>query len=123
MENILVYSRYYFDAELAARERDAYIRRNGLTGRHLNFDDSGAFVPSFSSRFVGVYRTKWGKWQACYSSVRDGATKSKTVHVGTYDDEETAALAYNEAVIAAGLGRVKKLNPIDPVTRRPIPKY
>jgi len=40
-----------------------------------------------------------------------------------YDDEETAALAYNEAVIAAGRDKKLTLNDIDPVTRRPIPKY
>ena len=43
--------------------------------------------------------------------------------MGYFDDEETAALAYNEAVIAAGLEKKRELNDIDPVTRRPIPKY
>ena len=118
----------YHDEELAARKRDAYIRRNRLTRHHLNFDESGAFVPKpeTSSRFTGVVQ-HGKKWKASLKFVRDGALEY--VHCGTWDDEERAALAYNEAaraynnaVIATGLGRVKKLNPIDPVTRRPIPK-
>lgn len=42
--------------------------------------------------------------------------------MGRYDDEEEAALAYNEAVKAAGLDKKLTLNDIDPVTRKPIPK-
>ena len=117
-----IYIGTYFDEDEAARARDAYIRRNGLTGYDLNFDESGAFVPrKTSSRFVGV-RREGGKWRARYSTKEDGATKYTTVHVGRYDDEEEAALAYNEAVKAAGLDKKLTLNDIDPVTRKPIPK-
>ena len=125
-----IWDRQFYDdeEELAARERDAYIRRNGLTGPTLNFDESGVFVPKrTSSRFLGVnFHQK--KWRSNLKVQKDGV--SADVYVGWFDDEEDAALAYNEAaraynkaVIAAGVGRVKKLNPIDPVTRKPIPKY
>ena len=120
-----IYIGTYFDEDEAARARDAYIRRNGLTGYDLNFDESGAFVPrKTSSRFVGVKASKSGKWDVTYNTlVRDGTTnKRKKVWVGTFDDEEEAAIAYNTKVTAAGLEKKRKLNPIDPVTRRPIPK-
>ena len=108
------------DEELAARERDAYIRRNGLTGYDLNFDESGAFVPKrTSSRFVGVYRTR-NKWGSHFKTPKDAGLKF--VNVGTFDDEEEAAIAFNKKVTDLGLDRKMKLNKIDPVTRKPIPK-
>ena len=47
--------------------------------------------------------------------------KTKTCHVGYYSDEEVAALAYNEAVIAAGLDHIRVMNRVD-ATGRPLPK-
>ena len=118
-----IWDRQFYDdeEELAARERDAYIRRNGLTGPTLNFDESGAFVPKrTSSRFVGVYRTR-NKWGSHFKTPKDAGLKF--VNVGTFDDEEEAAIAFNKKVTDLGLDRKMKLNKIDPVTRKPIPKY
>jgi len=76
---------------------------------------------------VGVSLLK-KKWRSRLKVEKDGAYED--VELGRFDDEEDAALAYNEAaraynnaVIATGVGRVKKLNPINPVTGRPIPKF
>ena len=41
--------------------------------------------------------------------------------MGYFDDEERAALAYNEAVIAAGLDHIRVMNRVD-ATGRPLPK-
>ena len=41
---------------------------------------------------------------------------------GYFDNEERAALAYNEAVIAADLEHLCPMNRVDPATGRPIPK-
>ena len=45
---------YYYDEDEAARARDAYIRRERLTGPRggprLNFDESGAFIPNNDNR-------------------------------------------------------------------------
>ena len=42
--------------------------------------------------------------------------------MGYFDNEERAALAYNEAVIAADLEHLCPMNRVDPATGRPIPK-
>ena len=67
-----------------------------------------------TSRFRGVHRAR-NKWQVRYTG-RDGAPH----HVGTYDDEEVAALKYNEAIIAAKLTDIRAINPV--VDGRPQPK-
>ena len=52
-----------------------------------------------SSRFWGVsWHQQNNKWQAQYQDV-DGKTRS----LGTFDDEEEAARAYNRAIRDAGL--------------------
>ena len=67
-----------------------------------------------TSRFRGVHKAK-NKWQVRYTG-RDGAPH----HVGTYDDEEVAALKYNEAIRAAKLTDIRAINPV--VDGRPQPK-
>ena len=67
-----------------------------------------------TSRFRGVHKAK-NKWQVRYTD-RDGAPH----HVGTYDEEEVAALKYNEAIIAAKLTDIRAINPV--VDGRPQPK-
>ena len=47
--------------------------------------------------------------------------RCKKCHVGYLVDEEVAALAYNEAVIAAGLDHIRVMNRVD-ATGRPLPK-
>ena len=41
--------------------------------------------------------------------------------MGYFDDEERAALAYNEAVIAADLDHIRPMNRVD-ASGRPLPK-
>ena len=66
-----------------------------------------------SSRFRGVHRAK-NKWAAKYTDRLGGSQ-----HVGVYDDEEVAALKYNEAIIAAKLTDIRATNPV--VDGRPQP--
>ena len=47
--------------------------------------------------------------------------RCKKCHVGYLVDEEVAALAYNEAVIAADLADIRKMNRVD-ASGRPLPK-
>ena len=62
-----------------------------------------------SSRFWGVgWHQQTNKWQAQYQDV-DGKTRS----LGTFDDEEEAARAYNKAIRDAGLEGRRKTNPVD----------
>ena len=63
-----------------------------------------------TSRFVGVHwSSSEGKWKANVW-VRTAEGRKKT-SIGTYDDEEQAALAYNAYVRRHGLGN--KINPVD----------
>ena len=111
----------FHDDELAARERDSFIRRNGLTGLKPNFDESGVLLTNrMSSRFVGVHRNG-KKWSSHFRTPK--AVGKKWVNLGNFDDDEEAAIAYNNKVTELGLNRKMKLNPINPVTGRPIPKY
>ena len=67
-----------------------------------------------TSRFVGVSKQR-NKWAVRYAD-RQGNRHT----VGTYDDEETAALKFNEAIIAAKLTDIRAINPV--VDGRPQPK-
>ena len=60
-----------------------------------------------------------GKWRVHYYD--DSKPRCKKCHVGYFADEERAALAYNEAVIAADLADIRKMNRVD-ASGRPIPK-
>ena len=69
---------------------------------------------TLSSRFLGVSK-KRNKWQVKYTDRLGGFHQ-----VGTYDDEEVAALKYNAAIIAAKLTDIREINPV--VDGRPQPK-
>lgn len=56
-----------------------------------------------TSRYKGVCKSASGKWQA---QTKHGG---KSFHLGTYETEEAAALAYNEAVLRLK-GRFARLN-------------
>ena len=116
-------------AEHAARGPSYLLeRRHGLAeivarggGVLVNpVDANGKLVPKkMTSRFWGVYWYKSSsKWRAEYF---DDSEPRRKCHVGYFVDEEVAALAYNEAVIAADLADVRVMNRVDP-TGRPIPK-
>ena len=62
-----------------------------------------------SSRFWGVSRHRRDKKWTVHYTDKDG----DQCHVGSFDDEEVAALAYNEAVIAADLDHIRNLNRVD----------
>ena len=113
----------YDDEEVAARKYNEYVRRHDLGNQLNDVDANGKPLPTTvkqTSRFWGVsWQASRCKWQAKYS---DGSTPSRDVWLGYFVDEERAALAYNEAVIAADLADIRHLNRIDPATGRPLPK-
>ena len=113
----------YDDEEVAAREYNAYVRRHGLGNQLNDVDATGKPLPTRirrTSRFWGVYwQADRSKWNAFY---RDGSKpRAKYCYVGLFEEEEAAALAYNEAVIAAGLDHIRVMNRVD-ATGRPLPK-
>ena len=67
-----------------------------------------------TSRFLGVSK-KRNKWLVKYTDRLGGFHQ-----VGSYDDEEVAALKYNEAIRAAKLTDIRAINPV--VDGRPQPK-
>jgi hypothetical protein len=117
----------YDDEEVAARKYNEYVQRHDLGNQLNDVDANGKPLPTTfkrSSRFHGV---SWHanrsecQWRAQYRDPRSTPAKTKTCHVGYYSDEEVAALAYNEAVIAAGLDHIRVMNRVD-ATGRPLPK-
>ncbi len=74
-----------------------------------------------TSRFWGVsWFLRTSRWLVRYDD--DSKPRRKKCYVGYFDNEERAALAYNEAVIAADLEHLCPMNRVDPATGRPIPK-
>ena len=67
-----------------------------------------------TSRFLGVSK-KRNKWAVKYTDRLGGFHQ-----VGTYDDEEVAALKYNEVIVSAKLTDIREINPV--VDGRPQPK-
>ena len=113
---------HYDDEEVAGHEYNAYVRRHGLGNKLNEVDANGKLVPKAkpTSRFWGVYWNKRSsKWRAEY--LDDSKPRAKSCHVGYFADEEVAALAYNEAVIAADLQHLRPVNRVD-ASGRPIPK-
>ena len=75
----------------------------------LTGHDGEGTTRTTSSRFWGVsWHQQNNKWQAQYQDV-DGKTRS----LGTFDDEEEAARAYNKAIRDAGLEGRRKTNAVD----------
>ena len=111
---------YYDDEEQAALAYNAYVRRHGLENKINPVDTNGKLLPKKkrTSRFWGVsWVARRGKWLVRY---KDTSTPAQDCYVGLFADEEAAALAYNEAVIAADLADVRELNRVDPATGRPL---
>ena len=115
---------YYDDEEQAALAYNAYVRRHGLGNPLNDVDANGKLVPTIikrTSRFWGVsWYPPTSQWKVQYRD--DSKPRSKHCYVGYFADEERAALAYNEAVIAADLDHIRKMNRVDPATGRPLPK-
>ena len=75
----------------------------------LTGHDGDSTTRTTSSRFWGVsWHQQNNKWQAQYQDA-DGKTRS----LGTFDDEEEAARAYNKAIRDAGLEGRRKTNAVD----------
>jgi len=117
----------YDDEEQAALAYNAYVQRHDLGNQLNDVDANGKPLPTIfkrSSRFHGVSwqanRSKC-QWQVQYRDHTSTPAKTKTCHVGYYSDEEVAALAYNDAMIAAGLDHIRVMNRVD-ASGRPIPK-
>lgn len=110
LNNKRIFIGQFFTEEDAAIAQDIYIIRNGID-RKLNFpsnDYSQATMPATNQRkksnYIGVSPPKreGGGWIAKLSV--DG----KTIHLGMFETELDAALAYNKYVIENGLN--KKIN-------------
>ena len=113
---------FYDDEERAALAYNAYVRRHGLENKINPVDANGKLVPKKkrTSRFWGVYwQADRKKWRVQY--IDDSEPRTVHCHVGYFVDEEVAALAYNEAVTAAGLDHIRVMNRVD-ASGRPIPK-
>ena len=113
----------YDDEEVAARKYNEYVRGHDL-GNHLNdVDANGKPLPTtvkHTSRFWGVsWFLRTSRWLVRYDD--DSKPRRKKCYVGYFDDEERAALAYNEAVIAADLDHIRPMNRVD-ASGRPLPK-
>ena len=112
----------YDDEEVAARKYNEYVRRHDLENPLNDVDANGKPLPTTikrSSRFYGVsWQADRSKWRVHYYD--DSKPRCKKCHVGYFADEERAALAYNEAVIAADLADIRKMNRVD-ASGRPIP--
>ena len=113
----------YDDEEVAARKYNEYVRRHDLGNPLNDVDANGKPLPTTikrSSRFHGVsWQADRGKWRVHYYD--DSKPRCKKCHVGYFADEERAALAYNEAVIAADLDHIRVMNRVD-ASGRPLPK-
>ena len=117
-----VYIGHYDDEEVAAREYNAYVCRHGLGNTINPVDANGKLLPKKkrTSRFWGVsWIAAHSKWRALY--YEEGSEPRRYIHVGYFVDEERAALAYNEAVIAADLDHIRNLNRVD-ASGRPLPR-
>jgi hypothetical protein len=78
---------------------------NGLAYAHLGGPLTFS-KPRKKGRFVGVRVRSSGKWLAQIG------VEGKLRHLGTFDDEVSAALAYNAAIIAHGLNRPLNVIPV-----------
>ena len=111
----------YDDEEVAALAYNAYVRRHGLENKINPVDANGKLLPKKkrTSRFWGVsWVARRGKWLVRY---KDTSTPAQDCYVGLFADEEAAALAYNEAVIAADLADIREINRVD-ASGRPLPR-
>ena len=111
----------YDDEEQAALAYNAYVRRHGLDNEINPVDANGKLLPKKkrTSRFWGVtWAAARSKWLVRY---KDTSTPAQDCYVGLFADEEAAALAYNEAVIAADLADIREINRVD-ASGRPLPR-
>ena len=119
MGSMVFYTGDHEDEETCARLYNKYCERYGMLQKMNPVDEHGALVPKGkpSSRFWGVYRHRRDKkWTVHYTD-----KAGDQCHVGSFDDEEVAALAYNKAVRDAGLESIRNMNRVD-ASGRPLPR-
>ena len=97
------------DAQILGGERGYGTSTPSSPVVSLTGHDGEGRTRTTSSRFWGVsWHQQNNKWQAQYQDA-DGKTRS----LGTFDDEEEAARAYNKAIRDAGLEGRRKTNAVD----------